>query len=137
EDKGGIVAYDLASGTEKWKWTSDGTAYSSPVLLTVGGTKVIVAETAKNIVAVGLADGKLLWQTPQVVKGRSYNAATPIVDGQTIIISGSGQGTKALKLEKQGDQLAPQVLWSNTDNSVQFNTPVLKNGLIFGISDRD
>src|SRR5262249_10372504 len=34
ESGGGIVAYDLASGEEKWKWTGDGPAYASPVLLT-------------------------------------------------------------------------------------------------------
>ena len=30
ESKGGIVAYDLATGDQKWKWTDDGTAYASP-----------------------------------------------------------------------------------------------------------
>ena len=31
ESNGGIVAYDLASGDQKWKWTGDGTAYASPM----------------------------------------------------------------------------------------------------------
>jgi len=60
---GGVMAYDLASGEQKWKWTGDGPGYASPALLTLGGTKVIVAETAGTIVAVGAADGKLLWET--------------------------------------------------------------------------
>ena len=47
--EGGIVAYDLATGEQKWKWTADGTAYSSPALLTVEGTKMVVAMTAKPI----------------------------------------------------------------------------------------
>jgi outer membrane protein assembly factor BamB len=134
EGKGGIVAYDLATGDEKWKWTGDGTSYASPVLDTVGGSKEIVAETAANIVGIGVADGKLLWKTPFKVR---YNAATPIVDGPTIIYSGSGRGTNAVKIEKQGEGLAAKELWSNKDNAVQFNTPVLKNGLLFGISDKD
>jgi outer membrane protein assembly factor BamB len=32
---------------------------------------------------------------------------------------------------------AAKELWSNKENSVQFNTPVVKNGLVFGISERD
>jgi outer membrane protein assembly factor BamB len=132
EGKGGIVAYDLASGDEKWKWTGDGTSYASPVLDTVGGDKEIIAETAANIVGIGVADGKLLWKTPFKVR---YNAATPIVDGPTIIYSGSGRGTNAVKIEKQGEGLAAKELWSNKENVVQFNTPVLKNGLLFGISN--
>src|SRR5207302_8014417 len=39
ENKGAIVAYDLATGDEKWKWTGDGTGYASPVVLTMDGTK--------------------------------------------------------------------------------------------------
>jgi outer membrane protein assembly factor BamB len=135
--KGAIVAYDLASGNEKWKAEGDSTAYASPSLLTVGGTKAIVAETEQDIVAVGAADGKRLWKTPFAVKGRGYNACTPMVDGQTVIYSGSGRGTKAVKLEKKGDEVSPKELWSNPENGVQFNTPVLKNGLVFGISEGD
>lgn len=131
ERNGGIVAYDLATGEEKWKWTGDGTAYASPVVDTVEGGKEIVAETAANIVGIGVANGTLLWKTPFKVR---YNACTPIVDGSTIIYSGAGSGTKAVKVEKQGEGLAAKELWSNKETAVQFNTPVLKNGLLFGIS---
>jgi outer membrane protein assembly factor BamB len=134
EADGGIVAYDLASGDQKWKWTGDGPAYSSPVPVTVEGMKMIVTITAKSIVAVAVADGKLLWQAPYAVSGMGYNAATPIVDGQTVIYCGQNRGTKAVKLEKQGETIAAKELWTNPDNSVQFNTPVLKNGLLFGQS---
>src|SRR5262249_26046151 len=122
EGKGGIAAYDLSTGDEKWKWTEDGTAYSSPVLLTMAGAKVLIAETANNIVGIGLGDGKLLWKTPFVVKGRGYNAATPMVDGQTILYTGSARGAKAVMVEKKGDELAAKELWSNPDNSVMFST---------------
>jgi outer membrane protein assembly factor BamB len=135
-DNGAMVAYDLATGDQKWKWAGDGTAYASPILLTVGGSKLIVTQTEKNVVAVGLADGKLAWQGPFAPQGRTYNVATPIVDGQTIIYGGGGRrGTKAVKIEKEGDGFVAKDLWSNSDNSVQFNTPVLKNGLVFGLSD--
>jgi outer membrane protein assembly factor BamB len=136
DSNGAIVAYELATGNQQWKWTGDGTAYASPVLLTVHDTKVIVTLTEENIVGIGVADGKLLWETPFAGGGRSYNAATPIVEGQTIIYCGSGRGTKAVEIDKQGDQLAAKELWSNADESVQFNTPVLKNGLLFGLSNR-
>jgi outer membrane protein assembly factor BamB len=137
EGGGAIVAYDLASGDEKWKWTGDGTAYASPVLLALAGSQEIVAETAKNIVGLAAADGKLLWQVPFAVQGRAYNAATPIVEGDIVIYSGAGRGTTAVKIEKQGDTVAARELWSVKDNGVQFNTPIVKNGLVFGISDRD
>jgi outer membrane protein assembly factor BamB len=153
KQNGGIVAYDLATGAEKWKWTVDGPGYASPVLANLGGTKAIVAETDGNIVALGVADGKQLWKTGFKVQ---YNACTPMVDGQTVIYSGAAGrggmrggrggggggggsgpagGTKAVKLEKKGDQLAAEDLWTNPDTAVMFNTPVVKNGLVFGISN--
>jgi len=57
--QGGIIAYDLGTGAEKWKWSGDGTAYASPSLLTVDGTKVVVAGNGQKIVGLGLTDGKL------------------------------------------------------------------------------
>jgi outer membrane protein assembly factor BamB len=134
ESEGGIVAYDLGTGDQKWKWTVDGTAYASPVILTVNGTKMVVTLTPKRIVGIGVADGKLLWEAPFPVQGRAYNAATPIVDGQTVIYAGAGRGTKAVKIEKTAEGFVAKELWSNPDNGVQFDSPVLKGGQIYGIS---
>lgn len=133
---GAMIAYDLASGTEKWRWAAEGPEYASPVLLTVDGTKQLVTLTEKSIVGVGAADGKLLWELPFAPARRAYNAATPIVDGQTVIYTGAGRGTKAVKIEKQGDEFVAKELWNNPDVAPQFNTPVLKDGLLFGLSDR-
>jgi outer membrane protein assembly factor BamB len=66
-----------------------------------------------------------------------YNAATPMVDGQTVIYSGKGRGTKAVKIEKKGDEVAEKEVWSNSETAVQFNSPVITNGLVFGVSDSD
>jgi outer membrane protein assembly factor BamB len=66
----------------------------------------------------------------------AYNAATPIVDGQTVIYTGAGRGAKVVKIEKQADGFVAKELWSNPDLAPQFNTPVLKNGLLFGLSNR-
>ena len=136
EAQGAIVAYDLASGEAKWKWADEGPAYASPTLLSVGNTKIIATQTAKSMVGIGAADGKLLWQAPFAAQGMAYNAATPVIDGQTVIYGGQGRGTKAVRLERQGDRFAARDLWSNPDNSVAFNSPLLKNGLLFGLSQR-
>ncbi len=130
---GGIFAFDLATGSEKWKWEGDGPAYGSPVLMTVEGTKQIVAQTEKMIVGVDAADGKLLWTIATPKQGRVYNSATPIVDGRTLIYTGQGAGVKAVKVEKQGDKFATKEIWKNEKFGTGFNTPVLKDGLLFGI----
>jgi len=134
---GALIAYELGSGNEKWRWGGEGPEYASPVLLTAGGVKQIVTLSEKSIVGIGAADGKLLWQLPFAPARRAYNSAPPIVDGDTVIYTGGGRGTKAVKIEKQGDGFAAKELWSNPDLATQFNTPVLKDGLVFGLSNRN
>ena len=135
QDNGAIIAYDLNTGDEKWRWAGEGPAYASPALLTVAGTKQLVTLAEKSVVAIGVADGKLLWQLPFAPAGRAYNAATPIIDGQTVIYTGAGRGTKSVKVEKQGDGFAAKELWSNPELAPQYNTPVLRDGLLFGLSN--
>ena len=96
--------------------------------MTVDGTKALVTLTERSLVGIGVADGKLLWQVP--FAAGSYNMSTPIVDGQTVICSG-----RALKIERQGDGFATKELWKG-ESPNRFNTPVLKDGLLFGLSAR-
>lgn len=136
ENEGAVVAYDLATGEQKWKWAAEGPGYASPVVMTLGGAKLVVTQTAKSVVALGLADGQLRWQTPFAPQGMAYNAATPIVEGQTVIFCGQGRGAKAVRLEQDGDTVTGKELWSNPENAVQFNSPILKQDLLFGQSQR-
>lgn len=135
-DGGAIVAYDLATGARKWMWEGEGPGYASPALLTAEGTKMVVALTEKSVVGVDAADGKLLWQVPFGPKGVTSNSITPIVDGSTVVYSGRNRGIHAVKVEKQAGGFAAKELWNNAQLGSQFSTPVLKDGLIFGLSDR-
>src|SRR5213075_1378914 len=107
-------------------------------------------QTESKLVAVNATDGKLAWESTSASQGggpggqggeggrgrgmggRDYKAATPIVDGQTIIIA--GRGVKAVKLEKVGDKFVEKELWNNPDKSVQFNTPALRGGMLYGLT---
>jgi outer membrane protein assembly factor BamB len=143
-DSGGVVAYDLESGKEKWKWTEEGTAYASLATMTVGDTKIVVAETNRSVVGLGLEGAKTLWKTPFPLPGkgggkggRNYNSSTPVVEGDTLIFSGTNRGTRAFKVEKKGAEFALKELWQNKDHSVIYNTPVVKNGHVFGMASDD
>jgi len=136
-DEGALIAYDLTSGDRKWAWDQDGPAYASPRMATIDGVKTIVTITNKKVVAVNATNGSLLWEVPYEVPRRAYNAATPIVNGQTMIYAGQGRGTSAVKFSKDGDKFKAEELWTNPDNAVQYNTPVLKNGHIFSLSSEN
>jgi len=131
---GGILAFDLNTGNEKWKWMGDSPSYSSPIAATIADTKQIIAPTEHSIVAVSIADGKELWKVPSQPQRMTYNAPTPIVDGDTVIITGYGGGTKAVKISKQGDVFSTAEAWNNNELGTTFNTPVLKDGYLYGLS---
>jgi len=134
---GAVEAFDLATGNMKWKWAGEGPAYASPMMMTVGGVKQVVVQTEASLVGLALADGKLLWQIPTPTQRMHYSSATPIIDGQTVIFTGQGTGSRAVRIEKQGDTYSVKDLWSNPDIGSGFSTPVLKEGLLFGISDKN
>ncbi|HSU68398.1 MAG TPA: PQQ-binding-like beta-propeller repeat protein [Tepidisphaeraceae bacterium] len=132
---GGIIAYDLNTGDTKWKWTGDGPGYASPALMMVGDTPLVIAETDRNVVALNASDGKQVWETPFAAQGMgAYNAATPVIEGDTLIFSGGGRGTRAVKLAKGDSGITGADVWTNADKSVQFSSPVVKDNLLYGLS---
>lgn len=151
-ENGALIGYDLTTGDEKWRWSGPSPGYASPVLMIVGGTKLVIAQTESKLVAVNAADGKLLWESEAAPQAggpggpggpgggggrgmggpRDYKASTPIVDGQTIITA--GRGVSAVKLEKDGDKFVAKELWNNADKSVSFNSPTLKNGMLYALA---
>ena len=131
---GAILSFDLRSGKPKWKWDGDGPANSSPVAMTVGGKKQLVSLTAKMLVGLDLANGKLLWQAP--FEASRGNNTTPVVAGTTVVCEGQGKGLWAVKIEPQGGGFTATPLWTNSQFGTRFTTPVLKDGLLYGYGDR-
>jgi outer membrane protein assembly factor BamB len=134
DNNGTVAAYDLTTGEQKWKWTGAPTSYASPMVITVDGTKLIVGQVGDGMVAINAADGKHVWEMYYEGGGSRYKAATPIVSGDSLIyLDGPA---RAVKLAKEGDKFVSSKLWSNQDSRVEYNTPVLRDGLLFGLTGR-
>jgi outer membrane protein assembly factor BamB len=136
KDKGQVVAFDLTTGKEKWKWEGDGPAYASPSLMVADGSKHIIVQTEKNLMALSQADGKLQWQIPTPAQQRFYNCTSPYINGQIIYYTGQGNGTKAIQVSKERDRFVTKELWSNPEIGAKWNTPVLKDGFLYGFTDQ-
>jgi len=66
-----------------------------------------------------------------------YQSASPVVNGATIIYAGPMQGLTAATLALEGDSLTAHELWRQPANSLMYNTPVLNDGALYGISGTD
>lgn len=130
KEHGLIVAFDVNSGKEIWKLEGAPCTYSSPVLMTLD-KKILVNQSETDLMGISM-DGKLLWKIPTPGQRMFYNAPTPVIDGQNIVAAGSGAGTKMFNVKKEGDTYTFSEVWTNPKLGTSFNTPVLKDGFLYG-----
>jgi outer membrane protein assembly factor BamB len=133
---GALSALDLYTGEAKWQWTGDGPGYGSPMIATLGGTRQLVTFSQTKMVGVDVATGKLLWERPFV--GPSVNnMITPILDGEHIIIGGTGGPTMALSVTKTGDTWTTTPVWENADLPMRMANAVVVGDTMFGLSSKN
>jgi outer membrane protein assembly factor BamB len=132
-NQGALTAFDAATGAVKWAWNGDGPGYGSPVLAELGGTRQVITFSQENLVGVDAANGHLLWRVPFTARATT-NSITPLVYGQTVIVSGQGKALTAYTISKRNDQWAADVAWENADLQMSFSNPVLVGDALFSLS---
>ena len=134
-NQGALTAFDANTGATKWSWNGDGPGYGSPILVDLGGTRQIVTLTQTKLVGVDAATGSLLWERP-FVSSSVTNAATPVLYGQTLIVSNGGPAI-AFTLTKRNDQWTAENAWENADVPFRLSNPVLVGDMLFGLSTKN
>ena len=135
-DAGALTAFDAATGAEKWRWNGDGPGYSSPIVATLGGTKQVITLTQDQIVGVGLADGRLLWQR-SVVTPYTQNAVTPVIYEDLVIYSGLENPLTAIRPVRNGAAWTVEEVWTNAAEGTYMSSPVVAGRTLFGMGHRN
>ena len=134
--KGALKGFDAATGTERWSWDGDGPGYGSPMIVQLGGSKQLVTITQGKVVGVDVASGALLWERP-FASANFTNSMTPVVHGQTVIVSGNGGPTTAFTVARRNNQWTTEMLWENMDSQLRFTNPVVIGNAMIGMSSRN
>jgi len=134
-DKGAIIAYDAESGTQKWIWENQGPGYSSAMVIERHGVRQLVDFTRNSFVGLELATGKKLWELP-FPDMWNENVATPVEAGELLILSNVRSGTKAVRINRDGQQWKPTVVWDSQSVFMFMSSPVLLDGKFYGLSDK-
>jgi len=131
--QGALTAFDANTGAVKWSWAGDGPAYASPMVADFQGTRQVVAMTQQNVVGLSAVTGELLWQRP-FASAFTNNAITPILYGDTIIVSGYEKGVTAFKPVKQNDHWGTESVWETQEISMFMSNPVVIGATLYGLS---
>jgi outer membrane protein assembly factor BamB len=136
QNQGALTAFDANTGDVKWSWNGDGPAYASPIAVDLGGTRQIIAVTQENVIGISPLNGELLWKRPYVSKFTA-NSITPILYGDTIIVSEQEKGIEAFRVIRKNNQWSTESVWESRDVSMALSNGVLIGDTLFGLSVRN
>lgn len=114
---GGLCKVDKKSGKVLWRELADGggmngSAFSSPVLATLGGREQVVVQTRTRLAGVDPATGGVLWSR-EVPSFRGMNILTPVPVGTDgVFTSTYGGTTQLLKVKPSATGLAAEPGWA-------------------------
>jgi len=109
-----LVALNRHSGEGIWtsKGTGEQSAYCSPMLITVNGTKFLITMTSKSLVSVNAETGEVGWIKNLEGDENEVHAQTPIYrDGYLFVQDGYEIGCFMLKLSEDG--YSYDEIWKN------------------------
>ncbi len=132
-----VVAYDRASGKRAWSALSDQQAYSSPMLVTLGGVRQILVFSATRLMGITPDRGELLWEYPWKTQF-DVNASQPLLlgDNRVFVSTGYGAGAAVVELTNAADgRLTPREVWRNIRMKNQFTSSLLHDGFIYGLDE--
>ena len=129
----GVVAFHSETGKTAWSSVRDQASYSSPVAVTLNGTRHLLCLTRLNFVSLDPLTGTERFKTPFGQRGPTVNASIPITYGDHVLLTASyGIGARWLKLADSN----VDVVWDDDVLSSQYTTPILHDGAAYGISGR-
>ena len=125
---------DKATGKVVWDSGAGPGGYSTPVPYERNGATLVAMFSAKSVLAVNPADGKVLWQHPWQTR-YDVNAADPVIlDGGAKVFVSSGYDHGCAMLDVSG--AAPKELWSNKGMRNKHTNSVFFQGAIYGFDER-
>lgn len=137
-----LVAYDAATGAQRWSAGNYRAAYASPTRMTLAGRDQIVVfhggradgEEQRDLTGHAL-DGQPIWHAawPRVQR---TSQPVPLPGDRLFVSSGYGAGGKVFGFATGDDEtLAPTVVWESTNLKAKLTQVVHRDGHLYGLDD--
>jgi outer membrane protein assembly factor BamB len=138
-----VVGLDTATGREAWRAGDWGPSYSSPVPATVHGRRRVFVfaggestPPAGGLLSIDPATGAVDFTVSH--RSRTYesvNASCPVVFGDQVFVSASYR-TGGVLVDVRPD-FTHRVVWTTPDFALHFNTPIHRDGYLYGFDGRN
>lgn len=130
----GVVAFEKATGKVRWGALDGDAAYSSPVLMTIGGIKQYVVTRRAGPQTVALRpDGSVLWTHPGPF---SVIASALMIPPDKVYVSGGDDaGAVLMRIKTEGGKAMVEELWKTRTMKNHFNSAVLVGDHIYGFDN--
>jgi outer membrane protein assembly factor BamB len=127
---GGFCKLDKATGKLLWRVLDDGggmngSAFSSPLLATIGGTRQLLVQGRTDLAAVDPDTGNVLWKRA-VEAFRGMNIVTPTVHDGNVFTTSYGGGSFLFGVPAPGNQPG-EPAWRNKVQGY-MSSPIIRDG---------
>src|SRR5688572_31641448 len=133
-----LAAFEQSDGKLIWKKGAAGNAYSSPVLINVGGLEQAAVLMNGTVFAVNPHNGDLQWSAKHVAE-YGISVSTPLWSpGNLLFVTAAyGAGSRMLELTREGDRTIKKELWySSKLRIIHGNAQLIDNVLYFSNGDK-
>jgi outer membrane protein assembly factor BamB len=131
-----VVAYHKATGQPVWSALDDQQAYTSPMLVRIGGVRQILVVSAQRAMGLTVDAGRLLWEYPWANYNGISVAQPLLLDHDRVFLSASyGKGAAVFEVTRAGDGFTARTVWENTRMKNKFASSVLRDGFIYGLDE--
>lgn len=128
-----LLALHKKDGRVVWKGQDARMTHSTPVAVTIHGTRQVVFFTQEGLVSVVPKTGQVLWR--QSYPFKVATAISPVVAGDLVYVSAAyGVGAGVFRISKQGKQWSASEVWRAPNRLLNhWSTPVVKDGFLYGL----
>jgi outer membrane protein assembly factor BamB len=134
-----LVAFDQETGEQRWRAGEVQMSYASPIVMTLGGQRLVVSVNESTVSGHEIETGKVLWEHPW--PGSSTNAANnsqavPVGDDRVWISKGYGTGAALFSVSESDGEWNTTRIWENARVlKTKFTNIVAVDDMVYGLSD--